>query len=160
MGALYCTNAWRAIYSKVLGRVEIWLHILRGVWWVFPNNNFQFLNNISRIFTYFFHSHVFPQKFLNNNFQFLNTWTKQALSTCLDTDNLLSVCVFQFSFSFENRVSTTILLFQQVLYIVYETYKYLFFNRIFIKNRSLDTIHTFKNYFVTVFSVFSKINGI
>ena len=31
-----------------------------------------------------------------------------------------------------------------------------FFNKIFIKNRSQDTIHTFKNYFVTMFSVFSS----
>ena len=29
-----------------------------------------------------------------------------------------------------------------------------------IKNRSHDTIHTFKNYFITVFSVFSKISCI
>ena len=30
-----------------------------------------------------------------------------------------------------------------------------FFNNFFIKNRPYGTIHTFKNYFVTVFSVFS-----
>ena len=35
-----------------------------------------------------------------------------------------------------------------------------FFNKTFIKNGSHDTIHTFKNYFVTVFSVFNKISGI
>ena len=37
-----------------------------------------------------------------------------------------------------------------------------FFNNFFIKNGSHDTIHTFKNYFVTVFSVFSfsKISSI
>ena len=35
-----------------------------------------------------------------------------------------------------------------------------FFNKIFIKSGSYDTIHTFKNYFVTIFSVFNKINGI
>ena len=54
-----------------------------GVWFVFSNNNFQFLNNITRIFTHFFHTffhpHVFLQMFSNNNFQFLNTCTKQAL---------------------------------------------------------------------------------
>ena len=33
-----------------------------------------------------------------------------------------------------------------------------FFNKILIKNEFHDTIHTFKNYFVTVFSVFSKIS--
>ena len=32
-----------------------------------------------------------------------------------------------------------------------------FFNKIFIKNGSHGAIHTFKNYFATVFSVFSKI---
>ena len=35
-----------------------------------------------------------------------------------------------------------------------------FFNKTFITNESHNTIHTFKNYFVTVFSVFSKINDI
>ena len=35
-----------------------------------------------------------------------------------------------------------------------------FFNKTFIKNGSYDIIHTFKNYFVIVFSVFSKISGI
>jgi len=33
---------------------------------------------------------------------------------------------------------------------------YPFFNHFFIKNGSYDTIHIFKNYFATVFSVFSK----
>ena len=33
-----------------------------------------------------------------------------------------------------------------------------FFNKIFIKNGSHSTIHTFKNYFATIFSVFSKIS--
>ena len=36
----------------------------------------------------------------------------------------------------------------------------IFFNKIFIKNGSHSTIHTFKKYFATVFSIFSKINGI
>ena len=36
----------------------------------------------------------------------------------------------------------------------------IFFSNFFIKNGSHITIHTFKNYFVTVFSVFSKISGI
>ena len=35
-----------------------------------------------------------------------------------------------------------------------------FFTKTFIKNGSYSTIHKFKNYFVTVFLVFSKINGI
>ena len=35
-----------------------------------------------------------------------------------------------------------------------------FLTKTFIKNWSHDTIHTFKNYFTTVFLVFSKINGI
>ena len=35
-----------------------------------------------------------------------------------------------------------------------------FFNKTFIKNGSHSTIHTFKNYFATVFSVFSKISDI
>ena len=35
-----------------------------------------------------------------------------------------------------------------------------FFNKTFIKNGSHDTIHTFKNYFATVFLIFSKISDI
>ena len=35
-----------------------------------------------------------------------------------------------------------------------------FFNKTFIKNGSHDTIHTFKNYFVTVFSVLVIISSI
>ena len=35
-----------------------------------------------------------------------------------------------------------------------------FFNKTFIKNGPHNTIYTFKNYFATVFSVFSKISGI
>ena len=36
----------------------------------------------------------------------------------------------------------------------------LLFNNFFIKNEFHGTIHTFKNYFATVFSIFSKINNI
>ena len=35
-----------------------------------------------------------------------------------------------------------------------------FFTKTFIKNWSHGTIHTYKNYFTTMFLVFSKINGI
>ena len=35
-----------------------------------------------------------------------------------------------------------------------------FFSNFFIKNGPYDTIHIFKNYFTTIFSVFSKISGI
>ena len=52
-----------------------------GVWFVFSNHNFQFLNNISRIFIHFF-THTYFHKcfqFLNNNFQFLNTYIKRAI---------------------------------------------------------------------------------
>ena len=38
---------------------------------------------------------------------------------------------------------------------VHETHKPLFFINFFIKNRSHDTIYIFKNYFVTVFSIFN-----
>ena len=43
---------------------------------------------------------------------------------------------------------------------IHGTHKHLFFNKTFIKNGSHDTIHIFKNYFATIFSVFGKINGI
>ena len=34
----------------------------------------------------------------------------------------------------------------------------LFFNNFFTKNKSYNIIHTFKNYFVIIFSIFNKIN--
>ena len=37
---------------------------------------------------------------------------------------------------------------------VHGIHKHIFFSKIFIKNEPHDTIHTFKNYFVIVFSVF------
>ena len=61
----------------------------RGVWFVFSNNHFQFLNNISRISIYFFHPHVLSQIFLNNNFQFLNTHTKQTHSVLEDLNSII-----------------------------------------------------------------------
>ena len=54
-------------------------YYLGAVWFVFLNNIFQFLNNISHISIFFFHLYVFLQIFSNNNFQFLNTYTKRAL---------------------------------------------------------------------------------
>ena len=53
------------------------MYKLWGVWLIFSNNYFQFLNNISPISIYFFN--VFSQMFLNNYFQFLNTGIKQIL---------------------------------------------------------------------------------
>ena len=48
------------------------------------------------------------------------------------------------------------------IYILFTDPQIPLFNNFFIKNRSHDTIHTFKNYFATVFSVFnfSKISPI
>ena len=48
----------------------------RGVWYMFSNNNFQFLNNITHISTHYFHPHIYPNMFLNNNFQVLSACTK------------------------------------------------------------------------------------
>ena len=47
-----------------------------GVWYMFSNNNFQFLNNITHISTHYFHPHIYPNMFLNNNFQILSACTK------------------------------------------------------------------------------------
>ena len=42
---------------------------------------------------------------------------------------------------------------KQCIFILFTDSQILIFNNFFIKNGSHDTIHTFKNYFVTVFSV-------
>ena len=90
-----------------------------------------------------------------------------TLSTHLGTDEKLAYCVcvsfFFFFFFFFKFLATRFCgywLFQWVPCTMHGTHKLLFFNKTFIKNGSHNTIHTFKNYFATVFSVFSKISGI
>ena len=58
------------------------------VWYTYSNICFQFLNKITHIFIYFFHSHVFLNMFSNNKthvfkHMFLNTYTKHPLRICL-----------------------------------------------------------------------------
>ena len=57
---------------------------------------------------------------------------------------------------FEKRISTFS---ADLVYCLWDP-QISFFNKTFIKNGSHGTIHTFKNYFVIVFSVFNKISGI
>ena len=84
------------------------------------------------------------------------------LSTSLGTAQTDRVCVLAFLFLF---------LFNLFLFFIFYCFFSrscvlftrpisLFFNKIFIKNRSYGTIHTFKNYFTIMFSIFSKISGI
>ena len=66
--------------------------------------------------------------------------------------------IFFFSFSFFFFFgSRTCWLFvrEQCIRALFTDLQISFFNHLFIKNGSHDTIHTFKNYFTTVFSVFS-----
>ena len=51
---------------------------------------------------------------------------------------------------------------EQCTYVLFTDPQISLFSNIFIKNRSHGTIHTFKNYFITMFSIFnfSKINSI
>ena len=58
---------------------------------------------------------------------------------------------------FFKRVSLALSTVQWVPCTIYRTHQTSFFNKTFIKNRSYSITHTFKNYFVIVFSVFSKI---
>ena len=58
------------------------------------------------------------------------------------------------------RVSVTFMFFQWVLSNIHKTRKTSFFSKTFIKNGLHGTIHTFKNYFAIMFSVFSKISSI
>ena len=73
-----------------------------------------------------------------------------------------SVLCFSFSF-FDARVSVfrrQRTLFMHCLYTIYETHNHFIQKKKNIKNEFYDTIHTFKIYFITVFSVFNKINYI
>ena len=53
---------------------------LGGVWYMFSNNNFQFLNNITRIFTYFFIHTYFHKCFQKTKHMFLSACTKHPPS--------------------------------------------------------------------------------
>ena len=90
---------------------------------------------------------------------------------------LLCVCVLSFTspfffFSFfsayeqstrfmhiDSLCSRQSTLFVHCLRTVYRTHNY-FIQKIYIKNRSHDTIYMFKIYFITIFLIFSKINCI
>ena len=85
----------------------------------------------------------------------MQTW--KTLSIRLDTVNKGQRLHFSnffsflfFSFSFEKSVSHGIMLFQWVPCTVHRTYKY-FISKKNFKIESYNTIHTIKNYFVTVF---------
>ena len=74
-------NLFLATKKKTLSnQIKKKVKICRGVWFVFLNNYFQFLNNILRIFIHFFYPYTFSQIFSNNNFQFLSIYTKRILN--------------------------------------------------------------------------------
>ena len=61
-------NLFLATKKKTLSnQIKKKVKICRGVWFVFLNNYFQFLNNILRIFIHFFYPYTFSQIFSNNN---------------------------------------------------------------------------------------------
>ena len=71
---------------------------------------------------------------------------KLKISTPLDTESAFSVYVSPFFFFL--RITD---------YVLFTGLTSTLFTKFFIKNGFHDTIHTFKNYFTTVFSVFSGI---
>ena len=76
----------------------------------------------------------------------------------------IEVCASAFSlsllFCFLEASFSNFMFHQWVSCTVYGIHKLLFSTIFFIKNGSHGTIHTFKNYFAIVFSIFSKINSI
>ena len=71
-----------------------------------------------------------------------------------------SVCVLcVFFFFFRSAFQPAKCFFSGLCSLFTESTNFIF-NKIFIKNESHGTIYTFKNYFVIVFLVFSKISGI
>ena len=78
-----------------------------------------------------------------------------SCNCCLGTAEMQCVCVSVvfFFFFFTLRGTFQCFLMNSVYYLWNpQTF---FFNKIFIKNRSYGTIHTFKNYFTIMFSVFN-----
>ena len=71
--------------------------------------------------------------------------------------NLIGVCVFQSCiFSFFPAAIVDQVFREQCIRALFTDLQTSLFNNFFIKNWSHGTIHTFKNYFVTVFSVSTK----
>ena len=71
--------------------------------------------------------------------------------------NLIGVCVFQARvFSFFPAAIVDHVFREQCIRALFADLQTSLFNNFFIKNWSHGTIHTFKNYFVTVFSVSTK----
>ena len=108
-----------------------------------------------------------------NQFHLISNWTSfdlftfiqllpPKLSTCLDIAFPTSVFAFAFFFFFWRAFLTFCSCDGFPMGPVHcsRDPQTSFFNTTFIKNGSHSTIHTLKNYFATVFSVFSKINGI
>ena len=87
--------------------------------------------------------------FFSFQFSAVSKWT---LSNRLGTTETQCICISMFFFFFiEKHVSVL----SNGSCALFMGPTKLFFNKIFIKNGSHGTIYTFKNYFVTVFSVFS-----
>ena len=80
-----------------------------------------------------------------------------------DTHLRLASCIyvatFFFFFFWEKHVSVTLCRTSESC-VLFTRPTNFFFNNFFIKNGSHGIMHTFKNYFTTVFSVFNKISGI
>ena len=66
--------------------------------------------------------------------------------------NLECVCIGLFIFFFELKYLTFPV--NSTQYVLFMEPQILLLNNFFIKNESYDTIHTFKNYFTTVFFSF------
>ena len=97
----------------------------------------------------------------DNNWSITNCLSK--FSICLDSVHLrisrLCVSFFSFYFFFLWARFTISRDIEYCSCTVHRTHNY-FIQKKNIKNRFHDTIHTFKNYFTTVFSIFSKISCI
>ena len=77
---------------------------------------------------------------------------------CPFGSDLIGICVFQarvFSFFFFTAAVVDQVFYEQCTRTLFIDPQTSVFSNFFIKNDSYDTIHTFKNYFATVFLVFS-----
>jgi len=147
---------------------------------MFSNNNFQFLNNITRIFTYFFTHTYFYTCFKQQILAFkciYQTTPKHAfglgLCECLDLRFLPLHFYFSASCTVHRAWIVHLGLWKvtcivhalrlhcagDIVHALFTSPKTTLFKKN-IKNGSHSTIYTFKNYFATVFSVFSKISCI
>ena len=132
--------------TSTVASLFITIHVLKNIKNVSCDTIHTFKNYFATVFSVF--------SFSNNKFSpngsIVCVWIR-IISSC--------VCVFWLFFFWVPATLFDQVNCEQCTHALFMDPKTLFFSNFFIKNEFHDTIHTFKNYFVTVFLVSTKISS-